>query len=135
MPLVFMNNNIYIYQGHIFFKMSSVRPLKAQSTYKPRVPQCPSPRPNWDPHPLARKRVCPPRKSEPQGGTHTPEESQFGRVEKKLSTSRSSPVLTSCSNARHRSNTRHTNKRSERSYFFKKPKAKIVPSTAIFVVR
>jgi hypothetical protein len=28
-----MNNNIYIYQGHIFFKMSSVRPLKKQSTY------------------------------------------------------------------------------------------------------
>ncbi len=53
-------------------------------------PQCLSPRPNWDPHPRARKRVCPP--TEPKGGgTHSPVGegvggSQFGRVEKKPST-------------------------------------------------
>jgi hypothetical protein len=41
-------------------------------------------------------------------------------------------TLTSRSNARHRSNTRPLIERSERSYFFEKPKAKIVPSTAIF---
>jgi hypothetical protein len=35
------------------------------------------------------------------------------------------------SNARHRSNTRHSIERSEISYFFKKPKEKIVPSTVI----
>ncbi len=44
-------------------------------------------------------------------------------------------TLTSRSNARHRSNTRPAVERSERSYFFEKPKAKIVPSTAIFVDR
>ncbi len=44
-------------------------------------------------------------------------------------------TLTSRSNARHRSNTRHSIKRSERSYFFEKLKAKILPSTTIFVDR
>ncbi len=34
-------------------------------------------------------------------------------------------------NARHRYNTRHSIERSEMSYFFEKPKARIVPSTAI----
>jgi hypothetical protein len=32
----------------------------SQSTYIPRVPQGLSPGPNWDPHPLSRKQVCPP---------------------------------------------------------------------------
>ncbi len=39
------------------------------------------------------------------------------------------------SNARHWSNTQHSIERSERSYFFEKPKAKILPSIAIFVDR
>ncbi len=43
--------------------------------------------------------------------------------------------LTSRLNFRHRSNTRPLIERSERSYFFEKPKAKIVPSHAIFVDR
>jgi hypothetical protein len=42
-------------------------------------------------------------------------------------------TLASRSNARHRSKTRPSIERSERSYFFEKPKAKIVPSTAIVV--
>ncbi len=35
--------------------------------------KCPSPRPNWDPHPLFHKRVCPPPPPEPKGeGTYLP---------------------------------------------------------------
>jgi hypothetical protein len=30
----------------------------------PRVPQCLSPRLNWDPHPLSRKRVCTPTRNQ-----------------------------------------------------------------------
>ncbi len=41
-------------------------------------------------------------------------------------------TLTSQSNAQHLANTRPSIERSDRSYFFEKPKAKIVPSTAIF---
>jgi hypothetical protein len=46
---------------------------------------CP-PRPNWDPHLLSRKRVCPPGTK--GGGTHSlgAGSSQFGRLEKKPST-------------------------------------------------
>ncbi len=42
-------------------------------------------------------------------------------------------TLTSRLNARHWSKTRHSNERSERSYFFEKPKAKVLPSAVIFV--
>jgi hypothetical protein len=66
---------------------------KPQSTYIPRVPQCLSPRWNWDPRPLSRKRVCPPpgTKGGGGGGTNSPAcegmgELQFGRLERKLST-------------------------------------------------
>jgi hypothetical protein len=51
----------------------------SQSTYIPRVPQCLTPRLNWDP--VSRKSVCLP--PEPKGGTNSPAgegvgESQFG---------------------------------------------------------
>ncbi len=42
-------------------------------------------------------------------------------------------TLTNRLNVRHRSNPRPSIEKSERSYFFKKPKAKIVPSTVIFI--
>jgi hypothetical protein len=51
------------------------------------------------------------------------------------SNQRRASTLTSRSNARHRSNTQPTIERSERSYFFEKSKAKIVPSTVIFINR
>jgi hypothetical protein len=35
-----------------------------------RSPQCPSPRPIWDPHTLSRKRVCPPPRTK-KGLGHT----------------------------------------------------------------
>ncbi len=64
-----------------------------QSTYIPRVPQCLCPRPNWDsPNPSpASARVAPPPGTKGRE-THSPgcegvgTESQFGRLEKKLST-------------------------------------------------
>ncbi len=59
-----------------------------QSTYIPRVPQCMSHRPNWDPHPLSCERVCPSPRT--KGGTHLPAGGwggpQFGRLKKKPST-------------------------------------------------
>jgi hypothetical protein len=65
------------------------RVLVPQSTYINRVPQCMSPRRNWDsPTPLSQARV--PLPPEP-GGAHSPAgeglgEFQFRRLEKKLST-------------------------------------------------
>jgi hypothetical protein len=66
---------------------------QSTSTYIPGVPQCLSPRWNWDPRPLSRKRVCPPlgTKGGREGCTHSPAcegmgELQFGRLERKLST-------------------------------------------------
>ncbi len=44
-----------------------------QSTYIPRVPQCLSPRPNWDsPSPLPPASVSPPSSGTKGGGTHSP---------------------------------------------------------------
>jgi hypothetical protein len=57
---------------------SCSRCLLPQSTYIPRE-QCLSSRPNWDPRPLSRKRVCPPRNKGGGGGWGI----QFGRLEKK----------------------------------------------------
>ncbi len=62
--------------------------------YVPRVPQCQSPRRNWDPSPPPLPhRVCIPpwTKGGPGGGTYSPAdegvgESQFGRLEKNPST-------------------------------------------------
>jgi hypothetical protein len=45
--------------------------LSPQSTYIPRVPQWLSPRWNWDPHPLSRKRVCFPSGTKGGGGFQT----------------------------------------------------------------
>ncbi len=58
-----------------------------KSTYITRIPQCLSPRPNWDPPPphLMKAIVSPPRT---KGETHSPAGeggSTFGRLEKKLS--------------------------------------------------
>ncbi len=39
-----------------------------KSTNIDRVPQCVSPRQNWDPPPLSRKQVCPPPPPESKGG-------------------------------------------------------------------
>jgi hypothetical protein len=52
------------YIGYTFTSYSKVHTYSlyqrqcTQSTYISRVPQCLSPRPNWDPQPLSRKRVC-----------------------------------------------------------------------------
>jgi hypothetical protein len=45
--------------------------LHPQSTYLPRVPQCLSPRPNWD-LPPPRKRVCPSPGTKGGGVAHSP---------------------------------------------------------------
>jgi hypothetical protein len=64
---------------------------QTQSTYIYRIPQCISPRWNWDnPTPSPRRRVCTPPLV-PGGGAQSPAgeglgESQFRRLEKKLST-------------------------------------------------
>ncbi len=65
--------------------------VNPQSTYLPRVPECLTPRQNWDPHPLSRKRP-----EAKEGETHSPAgegmgESQFGRLEKKPSEGVGSP--------------------------------------------
>jgi hypothetical protein len=67
--------------------------MKEQRTHIPRVPQCLSPRSNWDPPPLLLPLASePPPPLEPKGGgTHSPacegvEESQFRRLEIKLCT-------------------------------------------------
>jgi hypothetical protein len=65
-----------------------------QSTYIKRVPQCMSPRHNWElglSHPLSRQQVCPSPRNQRGGGAHSPAgeglgESQFRRLEKKFST-------------------------------------------------
>jgi hypothetical protein len=49
----------------------TIKIFSLQSTYIPRVPQCLSPRPNWDPHPLSRKLVCPPRAGEGVGSPNS----------------------------------------------------------------
>jgi hypothetical protein len=62
-----------------------------QSTYIPRVPQCLSPRPNWDPPlPLQQASVPPPPRNQ-RGGGYTLAcvrgsggEAQFGRIKKSL---------------------------------------------------
>ncbi len=65
--------------------------LVAQSTYKCRVPQYMSPRRNWDsPNPFLANECAPPPRTGGEG-THSPVEerlgeSQFLRLEKKLST-------------------------------------------------
>jgi hypothetical protein len=63
----------------------------AQSTYIPIVPQCMSPRPNWDlPPPLPQASVSLPRNQ--RGGAHSPAGEgvaggpQFRRLEEKPST-------------------------------------------------
>ncbi len=56
-----------------------------------------------------------------------------GRPLSAYTTQRWASTLTSMSNARHRSNTPPSVERSERSYFFGKPKAKIVPFSLIVV--
>ncbi len=62
-----------------------------QSTHIPWVPQCLSPRPNWDP-PLPLPQAIVPSRNQTGGGTHSPAGegvkggSQFGRLEKKPST-------------------------------------------------
>jgi hypothetical protein len=71
-------------------RMTTTKCIYSKST----VTQCLSPCPNWDPHPLSRKRVCPPPPRNQRGGgaqTHSPAcegvgESQFGRLEKNLGT-------------------------------------------------
>ncbi len=60
-------------------RIAKERQLIPQSTSKPRVPQCLSPRPHWDPHPLSRKRVCPSPWSQ-RGGKHAPQGVGGGRV-------------------------------------------------------
>ncbi len=62
-----------------------------QSTYICRAPQCMSPRQNWGlSHPLSRQRVCPTPPTKGEKGTLAcglgVGESQFRRLEKKLST-------------------------------------------------
>jgi hypothetical protein len=59
--------------------------------YVPRVPQCFSPRPNRDSPTPSPASECAPSPNKKRGGTHSPAckgvgESQFGRLEKKLST-------------------------------------------------
>ncbi len=49
--------------------------LQSQSTYKPRIPQCLSPRRNWNlgtPDPFSRKRVWPSPQNQRGGGAHRP---------------------------------------------------------------
>ncbi len=66
----------------------------SQGTYLPRVPQCLSPRWNWDsPTPSPTSECTPPPRTGGGGGmgTHLPAcegvgESQFGRLERKLCT-------------------------------------------------
>jgi hypothetical protein len=83
----FFPPNCYFFPESI--SADSTPPVIPQKYIKhiPRVPQCLSPRPNWD-LPLSRKRVYPPRNLK---GTHLPVGkwgggSQFGRLEKKPST-------------------------------------------------
>ncbi len=50
--------------------LSTIHVCCRQCKVMPRVPQCLSPRPNGDPHPLSRQRVCPSTGTK-GGGGHT----------------------------------------------------------------
>ncbi len=77
----------------VWFKICN--PLYTKNTYIPRVSQCLSPRPNWDPlRPFSRKQMCPPPPRNQRGGTQGEGvgESHFGRLEKR-------PLSTLCVNS------------------------------------